>query len=128
MGKDIESIVVNLSSYWARVSSSLGGDNDLYEVEDGLGEKHVVPHSSLRHHDWHTICCGHISDDKLHDRFAMQQFTYCELTYLEQYLSKEFPNDLIDGRIKRPHQHSDNASQHFKSTGSIEYFSSLVQG
>ena len=76
VGKDIESIVVNLSLYWARVSSSLGGDNDLYEVEDGLGEKHVVPRSSIRHHDWHTICCGHISDDKLHDRFAMQQFTY----------------------------------------------------
>ena len=37
-----------------------------------------------------------------------------------------FPNDLTNGCIQRLHQHSDNASQHFKSTGAIEYFTSLI--
>ena len=48
------------------------------------------------------------------------------MDYLEKYLSEAFPNDLINGRVKRLHQHSDNASQHFKSTGSIEFFTSLI--
>jgi hypothetical protein len=72
-------------------------------------------------------CCGHITDDKCHDRFAMQQFTDEELQYTENYMSGNFPNDLIKGHIKWLHQHSDNASQHFKSTGVLEYFTSLIK-
>jgi hypothetical protein len=54
--------------------------------------------------------------------FAMQQFTDEELQYIENYMSGNFPNDLINGCIKQMHQHSDNALQHFKSTGALEYF------
>lgn len=56
----------------------------------------------------------------------MKQFTDTELVYLEGYMAENFPNDLIGGKIKRLHQHSDNASQHFKSTGAIEYYTSLI--
>lgn len=49
------------------------------------------------------------------------------MNYLEAYMSEKFPQDLINGCIKWLHQHSDNASQHFKSTGSIEFFTSLIK-
>ena len=57
----------------------------------------------------------------------MQQFTDEELQYIENYMSDKFPNDLINGHIKWLHQHSDNASQHFKSTSALEYFTSLIK-
>ena len=96
----------------AKVTKRIGAD--MYQEEDWNGELHEVARSSLRLRHRHTICCGHITDDKLHDHFAMQQFTTTE-----KYISDHYPNDLIDGRIKRLYQHSDNASQHFKSTGAI---------
>ena len=100
---------------WAKVVRHNGGHGDMYQVEHEHGSAHHVCRSSLRQRCCHTICCSHVTDDKQHDRFAMQEFTTKELV-LEQYMSKKFPNDLINGRIKRLHQHSDNASQHFKST------------
>lgn len=126
IGNNKETIAIAMDSYWAKVVRHIGVHGDMYQVEDEHGSMHDVRRSSLRHRCRHTICCGHVSDDKLHDRFAMQQFTTRELAYLEQYMSEKFPNDLINGRIKRLHQHSDNASQHFKSTGAMEYFTSLI--
>jgi hypothetical protein len=56
----------------------------------------------------------------------MQQFTTSEFDYLEQFKSEMFPNDLIDGRNKGLYQHSDTASQHFKSTGALDFFTSII--
>jgi hypothetical protein len=126
VGEERDKVTINMSSFWARVINVVDKDNGIYRVEDDGGNTHDMPRASLRYRRRHTICCGHISDDKLHDRFAMQQFTRQEMEYLERYMSESFPNDLINGRIKRLHQHSDNASQHFKSTGSIEFFTSLI--
>ena len=68
---------------------------------------------------------GHVTDDKIHDRHAMQHFTEHELKYLESYMKDNFPDDIPNGYIARLHQHSDNAS-HFKSTGDINYFTTLI--
>ena len=42
-------------------------------------------------------------------------------------MNENFKNDIPEGKITHLHQHSDNAGQHFKSTGSIEYFTSLIR-
>jgi hypothetical protein len=117
---------INKESYWAKVIRHVGGVDNVYVVEDDDGKQHEVPRENLRHRKRHVICCGHVSDDKRHDRFAMQHFTNKEFIFLEQYMNEHFPNDLINGQIKRLHQHSDNATQHFKSTGALEYFTSLI--
>ena len=36
-----------------------------------------------------------------------------------------FPDDIPDGKINRLHQHSDNASQHFKNTGAMHFFTCM---
>jgi hypothetical protein len=74
----------------------------------------------------HTRAFGHVSDDKVHDRHAMQHFTKQELEELEKYMKQYFPDDIPQGRILRLHQHSDNASQHFKSTGALHFFTCLT--
>ena len=56
----------------------------------------------------------------------MQHFTTHELEWVETYMSSNFPNDLPAGKITHIHLHSDNATQHFKSTGAINYFTSLI--
>ena len=125
VGNEQEKTPININSYWAKVAKLAG--EDVCEVEDADGKMHEVHRSTMRLCHCHIICCGHVTDDKLHDRFAMKQFTDKELDYLEGYMKDSFPNNLINGSIKRLHQHSDNASQHFKSTGSLEYFSSLIR-
>ncbi len=37
VGQDVEKIKINVSSFWARVVSHIGGDNDVYQVEDECG-------------------------------------------------------------------------------------------
>jgi len=44
---------------------------------------------------------------------------------LEDLMRKDFPSDIPDRRINRLHTHSDNAGQHFKSTGSMQYYTTL---
>ncbi len=127
VGELKEKIQINLDSHWEKVIGHNGGSEDVYQVEYEGGRLHEVLRSSLRHHSRHIICCGHFTDDKCHDRFAMQQFTDEELQYIENYMSDNFPNDLINRRIKQLHQHSDNASQHFRSTGALEYFMFLIK-
>ena len=41
-------------------------------------------------------------------------------------MKENFPNDVPKGHIVRLHQHSDNASTHFKNTGAIHYFTTLI--
>ena len=69
---------------------------------------------------------GHVAEDKKHDRHAMQHFTNTELKVLEELMRTTYPSDDPDGKIKRLHTHSDNAGQHFKSTGSMHYYTTLA--
>ena len=63
---------------------------------------------------------------KNHYRFAMQHFSTADLEGLEGYMKDEIANDISDGKVTHLHLHSYNASQHFKSSGAIEYFTSLI--
>ena len=56
----------------------------------------------------------------------MQHFTTKELEWIEEYMNSNFKNDIPTGKITCLHQHSDNAASHFKSTGSMEYYTSLI--
>ena len=97
----------------------------IYEVTDAQGKKHSILRSLLRLHKRHSVASGHVTDDRIHNRHAMQHFTDHELKFLESYMNENYPDDIPKGCITRLHQHSDNAS-HFKSTGAIAYFTTLV--
>jgi hypothetical protein len=112
------------TSYWAKVIQR--NENHIYMVVNAEGKQQRVHRYQLCHHLRHIVCSGHVSDDKHHDHFAMQHFTEKEFEFLEAYILEFFPNDPTKGCIQRLHQHSDNASQHFKSTGAIEYFTLLI--
>ena len=116
---------INEDYFWAVVTGHLGGD--MYEVEDAAGNVLSVMRERLQHRVKHTVYCAHVSDDKKHDRFSMQHFSTVELKWLEGYMKEEFPNDIPEGVITHLHLHSDNATQHFKSVGAIEFFTSLIR-
>ena len=56
----------------------------------------------------------------------MQHFSTADLEGLEGYMKDEIANDISDGKVTDLHLHSYNASQHFKSSGAIEYFTSHI--
>ncbi len=95
-------------------------------MTDKNGKVHVLDRADLRHRKKINVVAGNITPDKKHDRHAMQHFTTNEIKRLEEYMRENYPSDLPGGRLKRFHTHSDNAKQHFKSTGSMQYFTSLV--
>ena len=41
-------------------------------------------------------------------------------------MKENFPSNIPLGHITRLHQHSDNAGQHFKNTGAINYYTMLI--
>ena len=82
--------------------------------------------SRLRHQKRHVVSCTNVSDEKKHDRFAMQHLSTTELDWLEGYMKDESANDITEGKVTHLHLHSYNAGQHFKSSGSIEYFKSTI--
>ena len=118
---------VNESSFWGMIMNENGASNNgRYRVINKDGIDHNIGRPNLRHRKIHIVATGHISDDKVHDHHAMQYFTNHELKELEQYMIQNFPDDIPDGHIFRLHQHSDNAGQHFKSTGAINYYTSII--
>ncbi|EJK73457.1 hypothetical protein THAOC_04918 [Thalassiosira oceanica] len=116
---------INKNSFWGIVTEEIDG-GARYKVEDAEGRVATYERKDLRHRTTHTFCFGTVSDDKTHDRFAMQHYTKTELEYLENYMRQHFPKDLIDGKIAKLFRHSDNAGQHFKNTGAIHYFTTLI--
>ena len=56
----------------------------------------------------------------------MQHFTDHELKYLEAYMKDKFPADIPKGFIVRLHQHSDNTGSHFRNTGAMNYYTTLI--
>jgi hypothetical protein len=73
VGELKEKTQINLDSHWAKEIGHIGGSKDVYQVKDEGGRLHEVSCSSLQHRSRHIICCGHITDDKCHDRFATSQ-------------------------------------------------------
>ena len=117
---------INKESFWVEVTCVSQADETMYEVTDAQGTTHMIARSRLRYRKRHSVASGHVTDDKVHDRRAMQHFTDYELKYLESYLLEYFPEDIPNGHITHLHQHSDNAASHFKNTGAINYFTTLI--
>jgi hypothetical protein len=118
--------VINMDSLWAVITNDSEAGEGIYKVTDAQGETHEICRLLLRHRKRHSIATGHVTDDKIHDRHAMQHFTTHELDYLEAYMKVNFPQDIPEGNIVCLHQHSDNVSTHFKNTGAINYFTTLI--
>jgi len=116
---------INMNLYWGTVMAILSLVGEEYDVTDKNGTKHHHNRSDLRHRKNHNIVYGHVSDDKVHDSYAMQHFTTHELCDLESYMVQKFPEDLPSGKIKCLHTKSDNVASHFKSRKSMNYFSRL---
>ena len=119
---------INLDSFWGVVTGVIDPAQGKYEITDENECKHHVNRPDLRLRKRHTKAFGHVSDDKVHDRLAMQHFTKQELEELEKYMKQYFPDDIPHGRILRLHQHSNNASQHVKNTGALYFFTCLTTG
>ena len=115
---------INPDSFWGRVKEKISESE--YMIVDFEGGTHNVKRENLRHRVLYTIACGGITDDKKHDKYAMQHFTFREIKYVEEYMSEKFPQDLPTGKIERLFTHSDNATQHFKNTGAMWFYTSLV--
>ena len=97
----------------------------MYEGTDINGKKHLIFGSLVRLHKRHSVSTGHVTDNKIHNRYAMQHVSDHQLEHLETYLREYFLDDIPKGYITCLHQHSDNAG-HFKNTGAIAYFTTLI--
>ena len=90
---------LNKESLWAVVTDVTQAKENIYEVTDSQGKKHTILRSLLHHRTRHSVAYGHVTDDKIHDRHAMQHFTEHELKYLESYMKENFPDDIPKGYI-----------------------------
>ena len=102
----------NKDSYCAVVSGFLGGN--MYHAKDTLGNVSIIDRSHLCLRQRHVVCRAHVSDDKKHDRWAMQHLSSAELEWLEEYMNRNFPQDIPEDKITHLHLHSDNAGSHLK--------------
>ena len=89
---------VNEDSYCATVTEVLA--DDMYEVTDANNEITIHHRRDLRFREKHSVAMGHVTDDKSHDRHAMQHFTKHELAWSEDYMNENFPNYIPTGRIQ----------------------------
>jgi hypothetical protein len=117
---------INLDSFWGVVTGVIDPEQGTYKKTDDNEGKHRVNRPDLRLRKRHTRAFGHVSDDRVHDHLARQRLTKQELEELEKYTKQYFPDNIPRGRILHLHQHSDNASQHFKNTGALQLFTSLT--
>ena len=117
---------INVNLFWGTVTSMIDAEKGIYGITDKNETPHWIERFDLRHGKRHSRVFGHISDDKSRDRHAMQHFTNHELKELELYTNEHYPEDIPTGKLDPLHQHSDNASQHFKSTGSLHFFTTLI--
>lgn len=121
---DKEHWKINRNSFWGKITGACG--DSVYKVIDKNGIAHRIERADLRHRKRYTLAVGHVSEDKKHDRHAMQHFTTKELEWLEAYMNENFPNHIPGCKILIFHTHSDNASQHFKNTGAMNYYTTLI--
>ena len=77
---------INQDYYWTVVTGHICGD--LYRLEDKEGGVFEVERIRTRLRKRHVVCCAHVSNEKKHDRFAMQHFSTAELEWLEEYMKE----------------------------------------
>ena len=89
----------------------------LNEITDNNGTMHTTYCSDLRHRKRHSVVFGNVTDNNIHDRYAMymHHITNHELNEMEKYmLGHKYPADIPAEKILHFHQYSDNVGQHFK--------------
>ena len=106
--------------YWGRVvDTDTPGDTDWYLTENAGGMKEWRQRSILRRRVQVQECHASVSDDKTHDSFAMRRFVALALANLKS-------RGIIDSQgLRVLNVHSDNASQHFKSSKTLKWVSEL---
>ena len=103
---------------WARVVSSRGSGGSIeYEVEYSDGQREFRQRSVLRHRCLKQEAHIGVSSDGKHDSYAMQHYVDAALVKLKPTIDEQKIHALL--------VHSDNAAQHFKSSKSLYYFSTL---
>mmetsp|Transcript_22840 Transcript_22840/g.33875 ORF Transcript_22840/g.33875 Transcript_22840/m.33875 type:complete len:355 (-) Transcript_22840:336-1400(-) len=112
---------INQDAFWARVESLPDADGYILVVrQDQTTSTHH--RRELRHRKRISLVYGGVSEDKCHYRHHQQEFTLLEEKVMEKVIKENFPGDVgPEGKITKEYQHSDNATQHFKSTGAIEF-------
>jgi len=107
---------ISQDSHWATVVGPSPGQEPVYIVRDEQGTITTVPRARLRHRSVVTVACLGMSDDLKHDRFSNDHWGRVEITWVEDHIKENHPEDLVlwGGRITSLHAHSDNAAQHFK--------------
>lgn len=117
---------VDMESIWATITKVINVENQLNKITDANNNKHHLPWYLVRHRKWHNISFGHVSNNKVHNCQAMQNFIKLETQALVKHILEECSEDLpVGGHIPCLHTHSDNAS-HFKSTGAMHVHTILV--
>mmetsp|Transcript_23711 Transcript_23711/g.35123 ORF Transcript_23711/g.35123 Transcript_23711/m.35123 type:complete len:305 (-) Transcript_23711:140-1054(-) len=103
-----------------KVRTADADGNILVVRQDGTRSTHH--RSKLRHRKQISLAYGGVSNDKCHDRHYQQEFTLLEEEIMQGVISENFRGDVgPSGKIMNEFQHSDNATQQFKSTGAIEF-------
>ena len=119
-----------VGSYWAEVVSLPTASPDdpercMYSVRrQGAADDAIeyVERCLLRHRKLHTKAFIHISDDKTHDSHAAQTFLKKTFDYLDEHYIKTGKE-----KFSAWHFHSDNAPQHFKSTKTMHFLTTLPE-
>ena len=91
----------------------------MYVVRDAAGEETTHPRAKLRHRVKHTEAYTGVSGDTRHDSYAMRAFVETMLGDLKSR------GVLASEKLTVLANHSDNASQHFKSTKSLNWLTNL---
>ena len=113
-GRDIDP-----NAFWAKVVRHDASGAYIVQKADGSVVSGVA-RARLRHRKLYTKAFFGVTDDSKHDSHAMRHFS-----------GREFQALVDDGTVAREGivrvvTHTDNAAQHFKSTKSIQWYSTLL--
>jgi hypothetical protein len=108
---------VNADSFWAKVIAVPTMQSSDYIVEDVLGKEHYFPRRMFRHRVVKKQAHVGVTPDGKHDTYSMRHFITMTVQNLKSNGVFERENFTVLCF------HTDNASQHFKSSNSINWLS-----
>ena len=53
--------------FLSTVTNIINVDDEVYEVTDAHGQTHQIYRSDMRLRKRHSVACGHVTDDNVHD-------------------------------------------------------------
>ena len=110
-------------AFWATVvGESTDGGVPVYVVADEFGTKHHFLRSALRHRVLKKHCFLSVTGDKKQGSYSMRAMTQKEWKWLHE--NGVFERELITSLCT----HSDNCATHFKSSATLEWYTSTYRG